>query len=122
MNIFKKLAGICMAISLCLGVCAFTACGNNNDGGFQAKENAYNFRVVNADGTAATGYQVQLCTADQTTCYPGVAVDGEGYCAYTCPEGVYEIHLLPADTEFTSNPELTPATYSTEIIVITLAA
>ena len=146
MKLFKRLAGACLALTLCCGMAGMAACGdkggnsgssNSSSGNLapQAKENAYNFLVYDADGDAAVGYKVQMCTTDgDAMCYmPSAATDANGYAYITtgasCPApAVYEVHvLLFNETSGSDEPvELstvvyTPATFSTEFIEITLA-
>ena len=126
MKILKKLAALCTAISLFVIVGAFAACG----GGEKADEAGYLFKVVNADGSAATGdVAIALCKGT-SVCYNTVTVDENGCVLYNSDtvsdfpgEGVYDIHIYTGEffdeTEFDGLKQ-TPETYSTEYIVLTL--
>lgn len=134
MKIFKKLAALCMAISLCLGVGALASCGGSDgDSSSSVQQNTdagYLFKVVNADGSAATGdFAIALCQGT-TLCYDTVNVDENGCVLYNADtvegfpgEGVYDIHIYSGEffdeTEFDGMKQ-TPATYSDEYIVLTL--
>ena len=134
MKIFKKIAALCMAISLCVGVGALTAsCGGSSDSSSSEQTTTatgYLFKVVNADGTAAdTTYAVQLCKGDEM-CFNPCFLDENGQANYNATTvtgfpgaGVYDIHVLGG--EFMDNVEFdgakqTPASYFSEYIVLTL--
>lgn len=135
MKIFKKIAALCMAISLCVGVGALaTSCGGgDNDASSSQQQNettGYLFKVVNADGSAASDVYVQLCDGVSGICYGNVAVDETGSVLYNSTTakdfpgaGVYDIHVLGGefmdDFPF-DGPTATPEAYSTETIVLTL--
>ena len=125
MKFFKKSACAFLALSFCFGACALTACGGGN------QADSYRFRLVFADGTAASEYSVQLCSilddGSLGVCYAPVKADADGYVVYnadTCKiptftEGVYEIHVLP-EAEFVG-AKTTPVSYSTEVITLTIS-
>ncbi len=110
MKIFKKLATIAMALSLCLGAgAALVACGGKggdtsstgnsvtSEAPAELKpiENGYTFKVLNADGTPAVGYKVQLC--DTNGCKNSSTTDANGVATITdavVSAGEYEMHLL----------------------------
>lgn len=137
MKLFKKLAALCMAISLCACVGVFAAScggagGNSEQSSSEQQQTAtgYLFKVVNADGTpAASTYAVQLCKGLEL-CYTPAFLDAKGEAVYNSTavigfpgEGVYDIHVLGGDfmdsVEF-DGPTQTPANYSAEYIVLTL--
>ena len=141
MKTFKKIAALCMAISLCAGVGAFAACGGDTGTGSASESSnpvsaetqtatGYLFKVVNADGTPAdASYAVQLCKGLEV-CYNPAFLNAEGQATYNATtvagfpgEGVFDIHVLGGEfmdsVEF-DGPTQTPATYSTEYIVLTL--
>ncbi len=130
MKLFKKLAVLCMALTLCVGVGAtMTACGGGNGDGTSSEApftNGYRFRVVNQDGSPATGYQVQICIAgNASACLAPAKVDANGYVNYVVEDKTqaYEIHLLDANYEAVENfesLETIPANYNGGVIVITL--
>lgn len=129
MKLFKKLVGACLAMSLCFSMASLVACGDKGEelGPPVAKESAYNFLVYNADGSAAVGYVIQLCTED--ACLDGFSAktDGNGFTYMTPTPDVYEVHV----GYFNENNRLvmkdlsetvyTPAEFSTDFIEITLA-
>lgn len=136
MKLFKKIATLALALTLCAGIGAFAAaCDNTGENSnsvtseVPSEDGAYKFKIVNKDGSAATGYSIQLCSykADGVTlesCYQPVAADENGLVSYDCAPSaaVYEIHVLDAlnnSVEFTGETK-TPAAYNTEAIVITL--
>lgn len=111
MKLFKKLAGLCLALTFCAGLCAVASCGGSKDKGDDSapvtseqpgEATSYTVTVLNADGTPATGVKVQFCVVkDDGTldgCYGAVSVDENGVCEYNPMgfpgEGVYEIHVI----------------------------
>ena len=114
MKVFKKVATLTMALLFACGLGAFAACDNSGDSitsdvsttSEASKEyTAYEFVVLNADGTkAADGYQVQLCNVNADgslgSCLQPIAI-ANGVCVYTnvTEKGVYEAHVLNADFE-----------------------
>lgn len=147
MKIFKKIAALCMAISLCAGVGALTACGGNSGDDSssveQSQASGYLFKVVNANGEAVTTFSydndgttvenpiaIQLC--EDELCYNPCFVDANGQANYNAAtvsgfpgEGVYDIHIIGggkygADNLEFEGPTQTPANYSSEYIVLTL--
>lgn len=109
MKMFKKLAGLCLALTLCVGLGAIASCGGSSKDDDKsttseapAPATKYEVTVLNADGTSATDVKVQFCAmnADGTlgACYAPVAVDANGVCAYSPMGfpgvGIYEIHVL----------------------------
>ncbi len=120
MKLFKKLAVLCMALTLCFGAgAALTACGGNTeDSSTEQTAECYVFTVLNADGTAAKDINVQLCVLDNAAaCYMPMATDANGKISYTPigfpGEGEYEIHLFDLSMkplEFTG-PVSTPTVF-----------
>lgn len=111
MKLFKKLAGLCLALTFCAGLCAVASCGGskdkNNDSAPVTSEQPgvvsnYTVIVLNADGTPATGVKVQFCiieNGETQACYGAVSTDENGICEYKDVmgfpgEGVYEIHVI----------------------------
>ena len=102
MKILKKIAVLSMALMLCFGAgAALTACGGNKDNGTSVEQTAtaYEFTVLNADGTPAKDVKVQLCVlGNAAACYMPVATDANGKVTYNPMgfpgEGEYEIHLF----------------------------
>lgn len=145
MKLFKRLAGACLALTLCCGMAGMAACGdkggNNNSstsssnassdaGSNVGQANAYNFEVYTAENEPAVGYYVQMCTTDTPAiCYQPVAIGADGKVSISqnnafCPaEAVYEVHILNSEYEPVDTTETvyTPANFSAEYIVITLA-
>ncbi len=101
MKLFKKLAAICMALTMCFGLgMAFTACGgNDNPGAEQNYAATYVFNVTK-NNAAAVGYQIQLCSknADGTlgACEQPVDVGSDGIAkvGITDVSTAYEIHVM----------------------------
>ena len=124
MKLFKKLATLTMALGFCFGAGAtVAACGGNEQ---TTSAIAYEFIILNADGSAAEGVNVQLCVlGNAATCYMPIAADAHGKVIYTPAgfpgKGEYEIHLLSADystsLEF-DGPVSTPTIYSTIILTL----
>lgn len=122
MKLFKKLAGLCLALTFCAGLCAVASCGGSSkdddstpvtseevggsENGTSEAPGVYsNYTVIvlNADGTPATDVRVQFCYVQEDGtlggCLSPVAVDSNGICEYNPMGfpgvGVYEIHVLP---------------------------
>ncbi len=103
MKLFKKLAVLCMALSL-VSV-AFVACGKDKDTtsgsatssveettGVTAINNGYTFLVKDANGQPAAGYMIQLC--DANGCQGSPASTATGVINMVKAAGEYEIHLM----------------------------
>ena len=132
MKFFKKLAIACLTLTMFAGLASFAACGGNADNNSSsesstpAQTGTYKFKIVKADGTPAVGYVVQLCSKTCIFSEPADA-NGEISCAGTEGEGAYEIHVFTANPNLVEavavefdGPTQTPATYSDDIIVLTL--
>ena len=138
MKFLKKFVTMCMALSLCLGIGSFAACGGNpadssSSASTPNSASGYLFKVVTADGkTPEVGvYTIQLC-AD--LCYMPVALDENGTALINASvimgfpgENTYDIHILSSEMNEDGSwevafdgPTVTPATYSSEYIVLTL--
>ena len=142
MKFLKKLAILCMALTLCAGFTSLTACGGT---GTSTESSAngetkyspddvipvptdkagYYFKVINADGTPAKDVKVQLCQGDKM-CFDAVAVDANGDVCYvpTPGAGEYDIHVLGGEwgtdnIEFTG-ATTTTATYPANYIILVL--
>ena len=136
MKILKKIAALCMAISLCVCVGVFAAsCGGAGDSSATQSSEApqtatgYLFKIVDKDGNAVTSYtcevagetvtnpiQVQLCQGT-TMCFMPVALDDNGQAIYNATTamgfpgaGVYDIHILGGGEFGTDNLEFEGAT------------
>ena len=133
MKVFKKLAGLCLALTLCSGICAFAACGETEPAddstphsSTPVTQTGYKFKIVDKDGNPVQGYKVQLCI---NICTFSEDTDANGEVTYggTEGEGEYEIHVFtahPSNGGVSVNFEgatKTPATYSDDVIVLTLA-
>ncbi len=121
MKLFKKLATLVMALALCVGVGATVACGGDN----KKEDKGYTFKVLNADGTPAVGYSVQLCKTDGS-CLEFVAIDEDGEIFYALEDTSisYELHILDASqnqVEFKGGLKTIPADYDDGVISIKLA-
>lgn len=106
MNKIKKIATLCVALVLSLGIGAFAAC-NDDESSSPAESSvegsktytAYEFVVKNADGSAATGVSVYLCVIKEDGklggCNQPFPVDDNGRVVYTLitTPGLYEIHV-----------------------------
>lgn len=99
-----------------------------------AQANAYNFIIKNADGSAAVGYAVQMCTTDgRGICYQpsnatGNVSDENGFIylemgSMSCPSpAVYEVHVMLDGVQVNlSSVVNTPAEVSLDFIILTLA-
>ena len=136
MKMFKKLAGLCLALTLCAGLGAIASCGGSSKDGDTSTSEApapatnYEVTVLNADGTSATDVKVQFCAVNADgslgMCYMPVAVDANGVCSYIPMGfpgvGVYEIHVLDSANQQLSLTEhvVTEATFGA--YTVTLAA
>ncbi len=139
MKIFKKVAMLCMALTLCLSVGATVACGGKDKGGNstsssitdEVTQDGYSFKVVNASGAPATGYKIQLCkkAPDGTlgACLMPVSVGADGTLSYkvTDKDTAYEIHVLDANgtalkkTEYVTTGDI-PANYDGGELTVTV--
>ncbi|MBE7101084.1 MAG: hypothetical protein E7364_05680 [Clostridiales bacterium] len=114
MKLFKKLAGLCLALTFCAGLCAVASCGGSKDKDTDkdstpvtseqpGEATCYTVTVLNADGTPAADARVQFCKVESDgtlgACYSPVTTDANGMCEYKDVmgfpgEGVYEIHVI----------------------------
>ncbi len=94
MKIFKKLLTLCAAITLAFGVTASLAACDSKENSSSSTSTAtpvdtkvaYEFELKFDDGSPATGYQIQICTEDNTICLTPVAVSADGKASVTIPE------------------------------------
>jgi hypothetical protein len=140
MKLSKKILSLCMAAALCFGVGALTACGGNGGSSESSSSNeqsasGYLFKVVTADGQAPEVgvYQIQLCKGVES-CFMPIALDENGTAMINESvivgfpgAGVYDIHILGPELNEDGFPyaeyegaTVTPASYSSEYIVLTL--
>ncbi len=125
MKLFKKLATVCMAITMSFGVgMALTACDDNGGNPTNSEQSAnatYSFNVTK-NGAAAVGYEIQLCTknADGSlgVCLSPVAVGEDGVAKISISDvnSVYEIHVMKNGTPLEKDQYITsgdvPANYN----------
>ncbi len=115
MKAFKKLAGLCLGLTLCFGLCAFAACDKESapessspavESSSPADENeatAYVFTVLDKDGNPLKDYRVLLCYMDgeNESCLAPVTTDADGKAIvnpkqYGKAADVYDIHVMTA--------------------------
>lgn len=104
MKAFKKLAGLCLGITLCFGLCAFAACNKESapesssptvESSSPADENeatAYVFTVLDKDGNPLKDMAVMLCIPG-SSCYPPIYTDENGQATFDKDPQVLEIHV-----------------------------
>lgn len=128
MKVFKKLAGLCLALTLCSGICAFAACGESDPADSTPTQSTpvvkegYKFKIVDKDGNPVQGYYVQLC--DDIGCKTSSATDANGEVVFapSSGAGVYDIHVFTGSAQPNHNGlTQTPAEYNSDVIVLTLA-
>ena len=129
MKLFKKLAGLCLALTFCAGLCAVASCGGSKDKGDDSTPTTseqpgvvtnYTVIVLNADGTPAADARVQFCKVESDgtlgACYSPVTTDANGMCAYAPMgfpgEGLYEIHVIGAELASVVRTEATFGVYT----------
>ena len=129
MKLFKKLAGLCLALTFCAGLCAVASCGGSKDKGDDSTPTTseqpgvvtnYTVIVLNADGTPAADARVQFCKVESDgtlgACYSPVSTDANGMCAYAPMgfpgEGLYEIHVIGAELASVVRTEATFGVYT----------
>ncbi len=106
MKFFKKLAVLCMALTLCFGVgSTFAACGDDKGSTSSSVQEtiAYKFKITTANDEPAGGYRVLLC--DSTgTCGMFQVADENGVVEYPASAlpgsktaAAYDIHVMPPD-------------------------
>ncbi len=146
MKIFQKIAGLCLALTLCVGMAAFAACGDGGntppassstppassepDSSEPAATTGHKFRVLDKDGKPVAGVVIQLC---KDSCTFSAATDANGEVSYAGADGevAYDIHVWSVDPM--NNPdgkefkefefegaEKTPAVAGEDVIVLTL--
>ncbi len=132
MKLFKKLAVVAMAITLCFGAGATLASCGGNGGSSTSSEatvaSGYKFKVVKADGSAAVSYMVLLCQGDacgvpQMTDANGVATVASNFLPGDKSAAEYDIHVMaPGSSDYLEHEglEKTPAEFSNDEIVLTL--
>ncbi len=97
MKLWKKLAVLGMALTMCFGVgAALSACDKGaGDSASEATVKGYDFKVVMKNGDPAVGYQIQLCIAGGTTCLNPVNVGTDGTLFYEADTTKsYEVHVM----------------------------
>ena len=114
MKVFKKMASVMLALTLCLGLFGLVACNKGDD-----KATGYSFRVVDAENAPVVGATVQICSdmcLDQIT-------DEKGEVFFEkCGELAWEIHVyVGGNTMEFEGSNTTPTTYNSEIIVLKLS-
>lgn len=131
MKLFKKLAGLCLALTFCASLCAVASCGGSKDKDTDkdstpvtseqpGETTCYTVTVLNADGTPATGVKVQFCiieNGETQACYGAVSTDENGICEYKDVmgfpgEGVYEIHVIGKTLKDVVKTEATFGSYT----------
>lgn len=124
MKVFKKLASVMLALTLCLGLFGLVACNKNDE---PAVADSYYFQIIKEDGNPAdSNYSVQLCTEDGLTCRQPVKADENGYVHVKVEKMVYVIHVFKVKEEGGSaeqvfqGPTKTTAEYNSEPIILTL--
>ena len=141
MKFLKKLAILCMTLTLCVGFASLTACGGGNSTDNTASSEttyspddvipaptdkaAYYFKVINENGTPAKDVKVQLCKGDEM-CFDPIAVDANGDVCYVpnAGAGEYDIHVLGGEwgtdqLTFTGAAK-TPVSYPANYIILVL--
>ena len=144
MKNFKKIAGLCLALTLCVGMMAFAACGDggntppvssstppaSSESAEEPVATGHKFRVLDKDGKPVAGVVIQLC---KDTCTFSAATDANGEVSYAGGDGevAYDIHVWTVDPmnnpdgkefkEFAFEGETkTPAVAGEDVIVLTL--
>ncbi len=127
MKILKKLAILVMALTLCVGVGATVVACDKDGTKNEQSQKGYSFKVVNADGTPAVGYVIQLCYTSGTCLENQPVTDEEGKVFFELEDTAqaYSLHVWSADPktsndakelEFTGLKTI-PANYETEISI-----
>ena len=143
MKKIRKLAILATSLVLALSFGAFAACNDDSDNSDNSSSSntessivdgvdpmtqpGFKFKVVDQDGNPVEGVVIQLCI---TTCTFSEKTNADGLVAYTGTEGEgeYDIHV------FSGNPMIeqgasqlshegatkTPATYSDDVITLTI--
>lgn len=144
MKNITKLATLCMALLLSLGLGVMTACDNtpaessspaassetsSNSTPSTDAATAYSIQLIDESGAPLSGYAIQLCKGT-TACYNPCFTDANGMVSYSFPKinkvptpDAYDIHVWDADMtqEYTySGDHTTPAEYDGTTIVLTL--
>lgn len=134
MKVFQKLAGLCLGLTLCFGLCALAACEKEStesssstppvESSSPVEDNetveAYVFTVLDKDGNPVKDYRVLLClSGDSGVCLAPVSTDEDGKAIvdptqYGQQAAVYDIHVMSATStdhlEFEGESQ-TAATY-----------
>lgn len=147
MNKFKKLATLCMALMLSVGLSVFAACNNSasssedvssdvesvevsSEAESEGEEEAeptdcYKFIAVDEQGNPMANVGIQLCTADNSMCYMPVNTNSEGICYYGAETiedfpgaGAYVVHIVPEIPGYTIDEIVTPTSYGEVTVVL----
>lgn len=126
MKIFKRLATVLMALTLCFGFAgALTACDDEGGAGSSSEQpanNAYVFTVVDKDGAPVKDAIIQLCIPNGSCLMAMPTTDANGKATFEAPEAaVYDIHVWAAGMtqEYTlTGVTQTPATYGAVTVTI----
>ena len=106
MKAFKKIASLCLGLTLCAGLCAFAACEKEaapetsspvaTESSSTAPETeeatAYVFTVLDKDGNPLKDMAVLLCIPG-SGCFPPIYTDENGKVTSDKPAQVLEIHV-----------------------------
>ena len=148
MNKFKKLATLCMALALSVGMSIFVACNNGTESSAdtsvessvsssvetssedneQEPTDCYKFIVVDEQGNPMANVGIQLCLADNSICYMPVMTNEDGICYYGAETiknfpgaGEYVVHIVPEVKGYTIDEIITPTAFG-EVTVVMKAA
>ncbi len=144
MKFFKKLAVLCAAITLCVGVGASLAACGGDEGDSSSIESSlyvpttphadgYDFHITVPEGASPTDYAVQLCDTSGS-CIQFMAFAENGYLNYN-PAPLdktmtYEVHIMEKkngsfsgdsimdSTEYQITKDTIPANYTGAIIEV----
>ena len=110
MKAFKKLASLCLGLTLCVGLCAFAACEKESTESSSStppvsssvpseekeEATAYVFTVLDKDGNPLKDMAVLLCIPD-LGCLPYEVTNEQGIVTYSVDANEYEVHVATKD-------------------------
>ena len=126
MKKMKKFGAILAAGALSLGVCAFAACGGDNDDSNNTPTaTEYTLVVKTANGQVMKNYEIMICimeNGEKGACLPSKATDANGKVVFDAPAGTYGVSDADEGDNITLADSYTLTDYGTYEIIVNIAS